>query len=73
MNAARILAIVLVVAGVLGLIYGGFDYVRDTHEAKLGTLEFAIRSRHTIVVPVWLSVCAVVAGVALLLLGRSKP
>jgi hypothetical protein len=72
-NAARILAIVLIVAGVLGLIYGGFDYFRDTHEAKLGSLEFAIRSRHTLLVPTWISVAAVGAGVALLLLGRSKP
>ncbi len=73
MSATRILAIVLVAAGVLGLIYGGFDYVRDTHDAKLGSLEFAIRSRHTILVPAWLSVCAIGAGLALLLLGRSRP
>jgi TRAP-type C4-dicarboxylate transport system permease small subunit len=69
----RIFAIVLVAAGVLGLVYGGFDYVRDTHEAKLGSLELAIRSRHTILVPTWLSLCAIGAGIALLLLGRSRP
>lgn len=72
MNAARILAIVLVAAGVIGLLYGGFDYFRDSHEAQLGSLQFAIRSRHTLVVPTWISVGAIAAGVALLLLGRNK-
>jgi hypothetical protein len=47
--------------------------MRDSHEANLGSVEFAIRSRHTIVVPTWISVGAIGAGVALLLLGRSKP
>jgi TRAP-type C4-dicarboxylate transport system permease small subunit len=72
-SATRILALVLVAAGVLGLVYGGFDYVRDTHEARLGSLDFAIGRRHTILVPSWLSVCAIGAGIALLLLGRSRP
>jgi TRAP-type C4-dicarboxylate transport system permease small subunit len=72
-SATRILAIILVVAGVLGLVYGGFDYFHDSHEAKLGSLEFAIRSRHTLVFPTWASVGAICVGVVLLLLGRSKP
>jgi TRAP-type C4-dicarboxylate transport system permease small subunit len=72
-NAARILAIILIVAGVLGLIYGGFDYMHDNHEATVGSLQFAIRSRHTVVVPIWVSVVAIGAGAALLLLGRTKP
>jgi TRAP-type C4-dicarboxylate transport system permease small subunit len=71
-NAARILAIILIVAGVLGLVYGGFDYLRDNHEATVGSLQFAIRSRHTVVVPTWASLVAIGAGVALLLLGRTK-
>ncbi len=73
MSAMRILAIILVAAGVLGLVYGGFDYMRDSHDAKLGSLEFAIRSRHTILVPTWVSVCAIGAGLALLVLGRGRP
>ncbi len=73
MIAARILAVALIAAGVFGLVYGGFDYFHDTHEAKLGSLEFAIRSRHTLVIPTWISLGAIGAGVALLLLGRSKP
>jgi len=36
MNANKIAAIVLIVAGILGLVYGGFSYTKNTHEAKLG-------------------------------------
>jgi hypothetical protein len=34
----RTIAIVLLVAGVLGLMYGGFSYTRQTHDAKVGPL-----------------------------------
>jgi uncharacterized membrane protein YpjA len=33
MNAVKIMAIVLLVAGVLGLVYGSFSYTQETHEA----------------------------------------
>jgi TRAP-type C4-dicarboxylate transport system permease small subunit len=58
----RILAIVLLVAGALALAYGGFSYTSDTHDAKLGPLEFSITEKERVNVPVW-------AGVALLAVG----
>ena len=36
MNAVKILAIVLIVAGILGLLYGKFSYTKETHDVKLG-------------------------------------
>jgi uncharacterized membrane protein YidH (DUF202 family) len=66
MNAVRILAIVLIVAGGLGLVYGSFSYTRDTHEAKLGPIELSIKDTQTVNVPVWAGVGAIVAGVILL-------
>ena len=39
MNALKMAAVVLIAAGVLGLVYGSFSYTKDTHEAKLGPLE----------------------------------
>ena len=36
MYGIRIAAIVLIVAGVLGLVYGGFSVTRETHQAKVG-------------------------------------
>ena len=34
MNPIKIVAIVLIVAGALGLAYGGFSYTKETHSGK---------------------------------------
>lgn len=67
MNAVKMLAIVLIAAGVLGLVYGGFTYTRETHEARLGPIELSIKDKETVNVPVWAGVGAIMAGMALLL------
>ena len=66
MSAVRIAAVVLIVGGILGLVYGKFSYTKDKHEAKLGPLEFSITDRETVNVPVWAGVAAIVAGGVLL-------
>jgi len=70
MNTVKIAAIVLIVAGVLGLVYGSFTYTKATHEAKLGPIELSLKDRQTVNVPVWAGVAAIVAGGALLLLRK---
>ena len=66
MNPIRILAIVLIVAGGLGLAYGSFSYTKDTHETKLGPIALSVKETQTVNVPVWAGVGAIVAGVILL-------
>lgn len=66
MNAVKMLAIVLIVAGGLALAYGGFTYTKETHQAKLGSIELSIKDTETVNVPIWVGVGAVVAGVILL-------
>jgi hypothetical protein len=72
MNAVKIAAIVLIAAGVLGLVYGSFTYTKDTHEAKLGPIELSVTERETVNVPVWAGVGAIVVGGVLLLFGGKK-
>jgi hypothetical protein len=72
MNAIKMAAIVLIVAGVLGLAYGSFSYTKETHEAKLGPLELSVKDKETVNVPVWAGVGAIVIGGALLLAGNTK-
>jgi uncharacterized membrane protein YidH (DUF202 family) len=72
MNAVKLAAILLIVAGVLGLSYGSFSWTQETHEAKLGPIELALKERQTINVPVWAGVGAIVIGAALLLIGGKK-
>ncbi len=72
MNATKIAAIVLMVAGILALVYGGFSYTKNTHEAKLGPIELSVKDRQRISVPVWAGVAGIVAGGGLLLFSRKK-
>jgi hypothetical protein len=72
MNALKISAIVLIVAGILGLAYGSFSYTKQTHDIKMGPIEMSVQEKDTINVPVWAGVGAIVIGGGLLLLGGRK-
>lgn len=72
MNAASIAGVVLIVAGVLGLVYGSFSYTKESHEAKLGPIEFSVADKETVDVPQWAAVGAIVIGSALLFAGARK-
>jgi len=74
MNAIKMAAMALIVAGVLGLVYGGFTYTRETHQAKIGPIELSVKDKETVNVPMWAGVAAIVIGGALLLLpgGRNR-
>ena len=70
MSAVKIVGIVLIAAGLLGLVYGGFSYTTETHEAKIGSLELSVKDKETVNVPVWAGVGAIVVGGLLLLVPR---
>jgi multidrug transporter EmrE-like cation transporter len=72
MNVIKIVAIVLIVAGVLALVYGGLTYTKATDAAKLGPIELTVKHKETVKFPVWTGVGAILAGSTLLLLGRKK-
>ncbi len=67
MSALKLVAILLIVAGVIGLVYGGFTYTKTTTDAKIGPIEVSIKDKETINVPIWAGVGAVVIGAGLLL------
>jgi hypothetical protein len=66
MNPTKILAIALIVAGGLGLLYGGFSYTKETTGMKLGPIELKVQEKETIAIPVILSAGAIALGVFLL-------
>jgi multidrug transporter EmrE-like cation transporter len=69
MNAVKMAAIALIVAGVLGLVYGSFSYTKETHDAKLGPIELSVKDKQKVNVPVWAGVGAIAIGGVLLLFG----
>lgn len=72
MNTIKTLAIALIVAGSLGLAYGGFSYTKDTTVVKLGSVELTAKEKETVNIPVWAGLAAVLFGGALLLMGNRK-
>jgi TRAP-type C4-dicarboxylate transport system permease small subunit len=72
MTSTRIAAIVLIVAGALALMYGGFSYTKDTTAVKLGPIELSVKETRTVNVPLWAGVGAIVIGGLLLVLGGRK-
>jgi uncharacterized membrane protein len=72
MNTTKILGIVLIVGGALGLMYGGFTYTKETHEAKIGPLTLSVTDKETVNVPIWAGVGAIVIGGLLLVFGNRK-
>jgi len=72
MSAVKIAGIVLIAAGLLGLVYGSFSYTTETHEAKIGSLELSVKDKETVNIPVWAGVGAIVVGGLLLLVPRKS-
>ena len=62
----KILGIVLIVLGVLGLAYGGFSYTREKKVVDLGPLQASTRTHETVPVPPLVSGAAVAAAIILL-------
>jgi TRAP-type C4-dicarboxylate transport system permease small subunit len=65
-NALKIVALLLIAAGIVGLVYGGITYTSTTHDAKIGPIELSVKDKKTVNIPVWAGVGAIIVGGVLL-------
>jgi hypothetical protein len=72
MNSVKFAGMIIIVAGVLGLFYGGFSYTKDTQKAKIGPVELVVSEKQTVNVPVWLGIGAIAVGGLILLFGNKR-
>ena len=72
MNPTKLIGIILIAAGCLGLAYGGFSYTKDTSAVKLGPIELKVVEKERVNVPLIVSAGAVVIGIFLLVVGIKK-
>lgn len=72
MKTTQIFGILLIVAGGLGLVYGGFSYTKDTTAIKLGSIELKVQEKESVAIPVLLSGAAIALGAFLMFAGREK-
>jgi len=68
MNAIKVIGVVLILAGILGLVYGGFSFTKETHEAKIGPIELQVKEKERVNIPTWAGAGAIVIGAVLLLI-----
>ena len=72
MSTNKVVAIVLIIAGALGLAYAKFSYTKETHDAKIGPVEFSVKDKEIVNIPVWAGIGAIVIGAGLLLVRGRK-
>ncbi len=72
MNAIRMLGVALIIAGVLGLAYGGFSYTKETQAVKVGPIELNVKEKKDVNIPMWAGIAAIVAGGLMLAAGGKK-
>ncbi len=72
MGSVKILAIVLILVGVAGILYGKFSYTQETHDIKLGPLEMSVAEKQTVNIPLWAGLGVIAGGGALLIYAAKK-
>jgi TRAP-type C4-dicarboxylate transport system permease small subunit len=72
MDALKILALILIVGGGLGLIYGGFSYTKETHSTDIGPVHLEVKERERVNIPLWAGLGALIGGGLLLVVPRKS-
>jgi hypothetical protein len=70
MSGIRIVAVVLIVAGILALAFGGFSFTKESTVAKVGPIELNAKKQEDVNIPTWAGVAAIVVGGVLLVIGK---
>ena len=68
----KITAIVLIVAGVLALAYGGFSYTREKKVIDLGPIQATAKTRETVPIPPIIGAAALAGGIIMLVMSSRK-
>jgi uncharacterized membrane protein YidH (DUF202 family) len=68
----KIAGIVLIIAGIVALVYGGFTYTTTKKAVDMGPIQISHKENHTVPLPPVLGVIAIVGGGALLYFGAKK-
>lgn len=56
----------LLILGAAALAWPEFSYTKDSHDAKLGPLEFTLKEKETVRIPAWAGLAAVAVGAVLI-------
>lgn len=68
----RVLGVVLIVLGIVGLVLGGITFTRERTVAEIGPVEVQAEERETLPIPAIAAGAAVVAGIVLVVVGSRR-
>lgn len=68
----RVLGAVLLIAGILMLVYRGFSYTKEKHEARIVGINLKVEEKDRVEIPVWAGVLVTLAGGAMLAAGGRR-
>jgi uncharacterized membrane protein HdeD (DUF308 family) len=69
----KIFGIILIVAGILMLVFKGFNFTQEKKVADIGPLEINKKENKSVAWPMYAGVAALVAGVAVVIFsGKTK-
>lgn len=71
-DAMKILGVILVIAGVAALIYGGFTFTTKKKAVDMGPIQIDKTEHHSVPLPPLLGVVAIVGGGALFYFGAKE-
>lgn len=70
MSTTKIIGVILIVAGIAGVLYDKYGYTRETQEAQLGPLQLSITEKKSAEFPLWLGIGAIALGFVLVVIDR---
>ncbi|MCE1204261.1 MAG: hypothetical protein LWW79_06590 [Holophagaceae bacterium] len=65
MSLKPLAGLALIALGAASLAWPELSYTKDSHDAKLGPLEFTLKQKETIRVPAWVGLAAIAGGTLL--------
>ena len=72
MSPVKIVGIVLIILGTVGLASGGFSFTKETHQAKIGPLQLSVQEKENVNIPTWLGLAGIALGVVCLVMPGKK-
>ena len=72
MKTTQIIGLLLILAGLAGLLFGGFSYNKDTTALKIGPMELKVQEKESVAIPMVVSGAAIALGAFLMFVGRVK-
>jgi len=72
MNTLRMIGALMLVAGVLAMGIGGFDYTEERTALKIGPVQLDVKEQKHVNLPLWSGAALALLGAGVLVLGGRK-